>query len=264
MLHIGTSGYSYDDWKGPFYPGDLPKNRFLEFYAQRFDTVEINSTYYAPPSARMTGGLVRRSSGRVTFAVKANRRMTHERDADDGFYAGFCSALAPLEEAHVLGAVLAQFPQSLKPDRGGREAVERVRQGLEGLPLVFEFRDASWADPRVFAWMRDNGVGLCCVDVPPIPSLFPPVAEVTSGLAYLRCHGRNAARWYEHEEAYERYDYRYSDGETREIASSVRKLEKLALSHVEGASGNVFVFYNNHFRAKAVDGAERLKRELES
>jgi uncharacterized protein YecE (DUF72 family) len=255
MIRVGTSGFSYDDWRGPFYPEGLARSRFLEFYASRFDVVEINATYYAPPSRRMTAGLVERSAGRVTFCVKANRRMTHERDADDGFYAGFRDALGPLEEAGVLGAVLAQFPQSLKPDRRGREAIERVAAGLEGLPLAFEYRDRTWADDRVLAWMRSRDVGLCCVDAPPIAGLFPSVVEVTSGrLAYLRCHGRNAASWYDHEEAYERYDYLYDDAETQEIASAARKLS--------GGAGDVFVFYNNHYRAKAVDGASRLRQVL--
>lgn len=256
MLHIGTSGYSYDDWIGPFYPKGTTKGRFLEHYARHFDTVEINATYYAPASVRMMEGLVRRSGGLVTFCVKANRRMTHERDADAPAYDGFREAIEPLVGAGVLGAVLAQFPQSLKPDARGREAVERVREGLGGLPLVFEFRHRSWVDARVFSWMRSHEVGLCCVDGPAIESLFPPLVEVTSpSLAYLRCHGRNAEAWYEHEEAYQRYDYLYSDEETREVAAAVRKLES--------AAGHVFVFYNNHFRAKSVDGARRLMRALE-
>ncbi|MBW2262656.1 MAG: DUF72 domain-containing protein [Deltaproteobacteria bacterium] len=255
MISIGTSGYSYEDWRGPFYPEDLPRDAFLEFYSRRFDVVEINATYYAPPSVRMMEGLVRKSGGSVTFCVKASRRMTHERDADDALFDGFRAALGPLVEAGRLGAVLAQYPQSLKPDRSGRAALERVYSGLEGLPLVFEFRDRSWADERVFSWMQGRGVGLCCVDVPAIQSLFPPLVEVTSpNLAYMRCHGRNAASWYEHEEAYQRYDHRYTGQETREVAGAVRTLAK-------GAS-EVFVFYNNHYRAKAVDGAERLRREL--
>jgi len=256
MIRIGTSGYSYDDWRGPFYPADLPKRDFLEFYSSRFDVVEINATYYAPPSVRMTEGLLRRSGGRVTFCVKASRRMTHERDADDAFYERFREALGPLAEADRLGAVLAQFPQSLKPDRTGRAALERVCSGLRGLPLVLEFRDRTWADERVFSWMQAQGVALCCVDAPAIESLFPPLVEVTSpDLAYMRCHGRNAASWYEHEEAYQRYDHLYSAQETREVAAAVRTLAR-------GAT-DVFVFYNNHYRAKAVDGAERLRRELE-
>ncbi len=255
MIYVGTSGFSYDDWKGPFYPQRLGRSRMLEFYADRFRAVEVNSTYYAPPSRRMIEGLVRRSGGRVVFAVKANRRMTHERDADDACFSGFRDALAPLEEAGVLGAVLAQFPQSLKPDRAGRAALERMLEAFPGMPLVFEFRDVTWDDGRVLAWMRSHGVGLCCVDAPPIEGLFPPVVEVTSPrIAYLRCHGRNAASWYDHEDAWQRYDYLYSDAETDEIAGKVRSL-------AAGAS-DVFVFYNNHYRAKAVDGARRLRAAL--
>jgi uncharacterized protein YecE (DUF72 family) len=255
VIRIGTSGFSYEDWVGPFYPPATPRGRFLEFYAREFDVVEINSTYYAPPSARTMAGLVERTGGGVGFSIKANRRMTHDRDADDEHFRGFREALAPLVEAGVLGAVLAQFPQSLKPDREGRAALESVHGGLEGLPLVFEFRDRTWADDRVFSWMQHNGVSLCCVDCPPLPGLFPPIVEVTCpDRAYVRCHGRNAGSWYEHEHAYERYDYRYSDEETRQVASVVRRLARKA--------GDVFVFYNNHYQAKAVDGARRLRQEL--
>jgi uncharacterized protein YecE (DUF72 family) len=255
MIRVGTSGWSYEDWRGPFYPPDLPRNRFLSHYARHFDVAEVNSTYYASPGIRMVEGLVRRTEGEVVYCVKANRHMTHERDAGDGAYRDFVAALAPLLEHDLLGAVLAQFPQSLKPDAEGRRAVERLRRGFEDLPLVFEFRDRSWDDERVYSWMRAHGVGLSCVDVPKIGSLFPPVTRVTSErIAYMRCHGRNAAAWYEHDEAWQRYDYRYGDAQTRQVARSVRRLHRRAT--------DVYVFYNNHYRAQAVDGATRLKQEL--
>ncbi len=255
VIRVGTSGWSYEDWRGTFYPSGLSRGRFLEFYSRHFCTAEVNSTYYRMPTERMVQGLVEKTSGRVTFCVKASRHMTHDRDADADAYSLFHRAIAPLSRAGLLGAVLAQFPQSLKPDSEGRRTLELVRASLPDVPLVFEFRDKSWDDERVYAWMRIHGVGLCCVDAPPIRGLFPPVVRSTSSaVAYLRCHGRNAASWYRHEHAHERYDYRYSDEEVAVIAGSVRKLA--------GESSSVFVFYNNHFQAKAVEGARKLLREL--
>jgi uncharacterized protein YecE (DUF72 family) len=257
MIAVGTSGFSYEDWKGHFYPPKMGKTSFLEYYSNYFDACEINATYYSPPTTRMTEGLLRKSRGRVTFSIKANRRMTHEQDADDAFFSGFVEALRPIEEAGRLGAVLAQFPQSLKPDRHGKDVVERIYEGLRGLPLVFEFRHARWAHKRVFDWMSGRDIGLCCVDEPPIRGLFPPIVKVTSRkIAYLRFHGRNAQKWHEHEQAYERYDYLYSESELREWLPKIGRLADEA--------EKVFVFYNNHFQAKAVENAMQLKALLQA
>lgn len=257
VILIGTSGFSYEDWKGPFYPPKMGKARFLEYYAGHFSACEINATYYAPPTARMTEGLLRKSGGRVTFSVKANRRMTHELDADAQAFRDFRDALKPLADAGKLGAVLAQFPQSFKPDVRGKETVEKIFGELGGLPLVFEFRHARWAHERVFAWLEERDIGLCCVDEPPLPGLFPPLVRVTSRrLAYLRFHGRNAAKWHEHEEAYERYDYLYTQDELEAWVPRIRKM-------ADGAQ-QVLVFYNNHFRAQAVTNARQMAALLEA
>jgi uncharacterized protein YecE (DUF72 family) len=256
MLFIGTSGFSYDDWKGHFYPEKMAKAGFLSHYAEHFDACEINATYYAPPTLKMIEGLLRKSGGKVTFSIKANRRMTHELDADDSFFRDFRSALAPMDGAGRLGAVLAQFPQSLKPDLRGKKAVERIHEKLGELPLVFEFRHARWADDRVFGWMRDRDIGLCCVDEPPFRGLFPPLVRITSRrVAYVRFHGRNKDRWYDHKEAYERYDYLYSEAELREWVPKIRRLAEEA--------DRVFIFYNNHFKAQAVENAMQMKEMLE-
>ncbi|MFH1438211.1 MAG: DUF72 domain-containing protein [Pseudomonadota bacterium] len=256
MIFTGTSGFSYDDWKGHFYPASMGKAKFLAYYSNTFTACEINSTYYAPASRRMTEGLLRKSEGRVTFCMKANRRMTHQLDADAAFYSGFRDALDPMVREKKLGAVLAQFPQSCRPDRRGKDAVERIHGELGELPLVFEFRQEKWADDRVFKWMSGRNIGLCCVDEPRIRGLFPPVVRVTSkDIAYLRFHGRNAEKWHNHKEAYERYDYLYSEEEIKQWVPKIKKLQQEA--------GSVFVFYNNHYKAKAVQNALQLKVLLE-
>jgi len=256
MVFVGTSGFSYDDWKGAFYPTGTPKGKYFEYYARFFDACEINSTYYAPATRRLTESLLARSRGRVTFSIKLGRETTHEGDAGPERLRAFDDAVAPLAQAGALGAVLAQFPQSFHPDAAGKALLERIREGLPGRPLVLEFRNARWADERVFAWMRANDLALCCVDEPRLPGLFPPVVRATAGsLAYLRLHGRNAEKWHRHEEAWERYDYLYSDEELRSLLPAVRRLAAEA--------GKVFVFANNHYRAKAVRNALRLRELLE-
>jgi len=256
MILIGTSGFSYEDWKGHFYPEGIKKEHFLEYYSRYFETCEINSTYYTPPTVKMCEGLLKKSHGRVVFCIKANQKMTHQQDADESFYKGFIQALSPLEESGKLGAILAQFPQSLKPDEHGKKTISRVWEGFAGKPLVFEFRNALWAKESVFEWLSKRNIGLCCVDEPPIHGLFPPIVRVTSTeIAYLRFHGKNKAKWYNHEKAYERYDYLYSEFELQQWVQKIKKLETEA--------SKVFVFYNNHFQAKAVKNALMLKNLLE-
>ena len=253
MIAIGTSGFDYDDWRGAFYPAELPKTGFLEYYAEHFKALELNFSYYKMPSARQLDSMLRRTSGAVTFAVKAHRSMTHERTAGEGDLAAFAEAVAPLRAAGVLGAVLAQFPQSFHQTEENRAYLKRL-SGRLGPPFVVELRRADWATPQLRDWLGRIGAGFCCVDEPDLPGLMPPVAEATASPAYVRFHGRNAAKWYVHDRAEERYDYRYED---RELAAWVPKILEL-----ERKAGDVLVFFNNHFQGKAVDAAKGLERLL--
>lgn len=255
MIHIGTSGFSYEDWRGHFYPNGMNKKDFLGYYSKFFDTCEINSTYYSPPTRRMIEGLIRKSEGKVIFCIKASKKITHENSADDSFFDYFIEAIEPLISAEKLGAVLAQFPQSLKPDIKAKELLEKICEKFKGLPVVFEFRHRLWARESVFKWMSERDIGLCCVDEPAIGSLFPPIIRVTSKkLAYLRFHGRNAGKWYEHKKAFERYDYLYTEEEIRQWVPKIKQLDSDAR--------DVFIFYNNHFQSKAVQNAIQLKEIL--
>ena len=253
MIAIGTSGFDYDDWRGAFYPAELPKTGFLEYYADHFKALELNFSYYRMPTARQLDSMVRRTAGKVTFAIKAHRSMTHERTAGEGDLDAFMEALAPLKAANVLGAVLAQFPQSFHQTEENRAYLKRL-SGRLGPPFVVELRLADWATPQLRDWLGRIGAGCCCVDEPDLPGLMPPVAEATAKPAYVRFHGRNAAKWYVHDRAEERYDYRYDD---RELAAWVPKILEL-----ERKAGDVLVFFNNHFQGKAVDAAKALERLL--
>ena len=249
MIRIGTSGFDYDDWRGCFYPESLPKRAQLGYYAEHFDSVELNFSYYAIPRAAQLASMLERTGGRVRFAVKAHRSMTHERTAARAEHDAFAEALAPLREAGVLSAVLAQFPHSFRQNEPNRRYIKRLVDRI-GPPVVVELRRAEWAADPIYDWLRRIGAGLCCVDEPDLAGLMPPVAVAAAPPAYVRFHGRNAAKWYEHDHPAERYDYRYSAAELAQWVPRIRDLEARA--------GEVLVFFNNHFQAKAVDAAKLL------
>ena len=255
MLHLGTSGFSYSDWVGPFYPAGMPKKDWLVYYAREFSACEVNSTYYAIPRPQAVEAMAQKTGEGFLFAVKANRAMTHEQGEGDDAFRAFREALLPLVERGRLGCVLAQFPYSFRFNTRNRDYVEEFAPRLEGLPLVVEMRNAQWVRPEVFDWLRGQGIGFCCVDEPPLPGLMPPVAIVTSDVAYVRFHGRNSEKWWRHEHAYERYDYSYSQQELEEWLPRLR--------HLDAQAERTFVFANNHWRGQAVDTIRQLRLLLE-
>lgn len=250
MIKIGTSGFSYDDWVGPVYPPDLPARERLTYYAERFPTVELNVTYYRVPDARTVEGWVRRTPADFLFAVKAFQGLTHEREAPD--FPGFVAALAPLVESGKLGCVLAQFPYSFHPTRENREYLALLRAGFGELPVVVELRNAGWVAEETFDLLRSLALGYCCVDEPQLRGLMPPIAIATGPVAYVRFHGRNAAKWYAHDEAWERYDYSYSASELNEWVPRIRELDaQVPLT---------LVYFNNHYVGQAPKGARDLSQ----
>ncbi len=255
MILVGAAGYSYDDWRGHFYPAELPKNRFLEYYATQLPVVEINYTYYRPPTARTMQSMVQRTQGRLQFAVKLHSSMTHERDAGPEAYHAFVDACQPLAEAGALGALLAQFPYSFHQTAANRDYLRRLRELLPGQNLVVEMRNAEWVKQDVFAFLKETELGWCNVDEPRLRGLMPPTAVATAGVGYVRFHGRNAAQWYHHEQAHERYNYLYGEDELVEWVPRLRDLERL--------TRRTYVIMNNHFEGKAVTNALMLIRLLQ-
>jgi uncharacterized protein YecE (DUF72 family) len=255
MIYIGTSGFSYDDWVGPYYPPNLSKNDWLSFYAKEFNTLEINYTYYRMPTAKTLAGMARKVPDGFRFTLKTPQEMTHTRDADAALFPQFIEALKPLTDQKKFGAVLAQFPSSFHRTRENVDYLKNFREQLRNLPIVVEFRNVQWLNDQTFAFLREHKLGFCCVDEPRLKGLLPPVAEATSQVAYVRFHGRNAAKWWEHEQAYERYDYTYAKAELEEWAPKIQKLNQLAET--------VFVFTNNHYRAQGIDTARQLRLLLD-
>ena len=253
---IGTSGFSYKDWIGSVYPADLPKEDWLRFYAQEFSTCELNFTYYRMPDPRTLARMADKVPAGFLFSVKAFQGLTHEREDPQPLAAQFAAALAPLREAEKFACVLLQFPHSFHANDENRAYLRKVRDGFADLPLVVEFRGRDWITERTFADLRALNLGFCCVDEPRLKGLIPPVAAASGSVAYVRFHGRNAAKWWQHEEAWERYDYTYSDEELAEWVPKVRQLDAEAPL--------TLVYMNNHWHGQAVGTARQFRRLIEA
>lgn len=262
MIHIGTSGYSYQDWKGPVYPEGIKDNQMLDFYSGLFNTTEINYTYYRMPSARTLEAMANKVPDNFLFTIKASKELTHERDditeangAAPYNFRLFREALSPMIEQKKFGAVLAQFPASFKANDENREYLSVFRERMGDLPVVVEFRNAAWITDETIELLKQNNLGYCCVDEPHLRGLVPPIAVATAPVAYVRFHGRNAKKWWHHDEAFERYNYEYKPEELEEW---VPKIEKL-----NSAADTTFVFTNNHYGGGAVRTAVQIGELLQ-
>ncbi|BAF58927.1 uncharacterized conserved protein [Pelotomaculum thermopropionicum SI] len=253
MFYIGTAGYSYQDWVGTVYPAGTKKEDMLKLYAGEFNFSEINSTYYHLPGRRMTEALAAKTPPGFRFAVKAFQQMTHARDGGPEVFRRFAEALRPLAGSGRLACVLAQFPYSFHNTPENRDYLKKFRHLLPDLPVAVEFRNARWVAGETFELLREEGLAYVCVDEPALKGLVRAVAVVTAPFAYVRFHGRNAARWYDHKESYQRYDYLYTADELKEWLPRVAALREKA--------GEVYISFNNHYRGQAVANA-RMFRDM--
>jgi uncharacterized protein YecE (DUF72 family) len=244
---VGTSGFSYDDWVGPFYPKSVPKSKWFDYYAREFSCLEINASYYTWMSTRAVESLVNRAPVGFCFSVKLHRSLTHgKEDIGEGIR-------ATLEQNRPIeGPVhLAQFPNGFRPSAATWARIEALAE----LPnLVVEFRHSGWQSDETYRRLGSLSVSLCAVDSPRIAGL-PKFSDVITGsIAYVRMHGRNAEKWYEHDHAFERYNYLYSEKEIGELAKDVSVMSE--------RSRDTLVFFNNHYGAQAVVNARQLAAEL--
>ncbi|HUW08157.1 MAG TPA: DUF72 domain-containing protein [Anaerolineae bacterium] len=253
-IRIGTSGFSYKDWVGPVYPEGLKKADWLRFYSHElgFRACELNFTYYRLPDPRTLERMADKVPEGFLFTVKATRTLTHQREqATRQELARFLEGVHPLLARQKLGCVLAQFPYSFPATPQNRDFLRWMRDGFGELPLVVEFRNSRWLVEESFALLQELGLGFCCVDEPRLRGLIPPIARATSSqVAYVRFHGRNAEKWWKHDEAWERYDYSYSDEELHEWVPKINNLAKEA--------DMVYCFTNNHWEGQAVSAARQL------
>jgi uncharacterized protein YecE (DUF72 family) len=253
---IGTSGFSFADWVGPFYPAGTKSPDMLAFYAQHFRAVEINSSYYGIPRPSTMELLDHKTPDGFEFMVKGHQSMTHSKeDPSPETYAAFRDCLAPLRAAGKLRGVLLQFPWSFRPTQASRKRLEALHQALAGDARLFvEFRHAAWLVPRVFEFLEQRGMGYCSVDEPALPGLVPPEARVTGEVAYVRFHGRNKETWWGRGGG-DRYDYNYTPGELTEWVREIRELAE--------RSKQVYVFFNNCHAGQAARNALLMRDMLQ-
>ncbi|MGE5508136.1 MAG: DUF72 domain-containing protein [Chitinophagales bacterium] len=260
MILVATSGYSYQDWRGPFYPADLPSSRMLGYYAGHFPFVEVNTTFYRMPDERLLTSMAERTPGGFTFVVKAFQGLTHQHreigpSALDASFAQFRNAVECLVPDGRLAAILAQFPNAFRNNPPNQAFLKRWRAEMGELPVLVEFRHRSWLTDEVQALLRQERLGFVAVDEPRLPGLLPPVPWTTARPGYVRFHGRNYAKWWRHEASHERYDYRYSEEELAEWVPVLRRME--------AEVGLVLVAMNNHFQGSAPLNAKQLTNLLQ-
>ncbi len=189
MIRVGTSGYDYPEWKGSFYPSDLPATRLFAYYAERFSTVEINYTFYRMPTPATIASWVEAAPAAFLYTLKAPRRITHEKRLKDcaDSTARFLEMAAGLGDH--LGCLLFQLPPNLKRDDDRLAAfLETVPEGTRA---AFEFRHASWFDPRVFDILGSRNVALAVADSEKLRT--PTVRTATYGYVRLRDEGYTPA-----------------------------------------------------------------------
>lgn len=238
-VRIGCSGWNYRDWRGTFYPEGVPARRWLECYAERFDTVELNTTFYRLPTVGAVARWVEQTPPGFVFSAKASRYLTHIkrlRDLEDGV-ARYYERIQPLIEAERLGPVLWQLPANFRRDD------ELLRAALERLPCgrhAFEFRHAGWFVPEVIALLREHGAALVIGDHPERPF---QLHEATTDWMFVRFHhgtrGRNG---------------NYSKSELEGWAERLRGWRR---------RHDVYAYFNNDWKAYAPANATFIRGRLE-
>ena len=239
-LLIGTSGWSYNEWAGVFYPSKATNK--LTFYSKVFRTAEVDSTFYAFPSKGMVMGWSRYTPQSFVFSVKLPQALTHEKrlDLKNGVEADllrFLSLLKPLIAAGKLGPVLIQLPPSFSYE-GDFERLEGFLGIIpDDVKFAVEFRHPSWLRDDVWALLSRKNVANTIVDEP----LLPPDTVVTADFAFIRWHGRGSRPW---------YNYRYRPQELEAWAPKVKE--------VTARVKKTFGYFNNHFRGFAVENSLKM------
>ncbi|MDO4245449.1 MAG: DUF72 domain-containing protein [Deinococcus sp.] len=254
-VYIGCGGYTNEDWTAPglIYEG-VKKDAFLETYAEYFDAVELNSSFYAIPGLKAFEGMARKSGGRVRFSVKLNKAFTHERAPTDADFDRMLQSPEPLREAGVMGPYLAQFPYSFHRTPANRKYLAALTERFAGHELAVELRHASWDKPEVRGGMGEFGLIWVSPDYPPVGGMPEPQVHVTGDVGYLRLHGRNRETWWEGQSASERHDYRYNRAEMDEWA------EKIAA--VAGELSELYVYFQNTTKGHALHNIPMLREAL--
>ena len=258
-IRFGPAGWMYKDWQGIVYPALKPRGfDSLRYISTFFDTVEINSSYYGPPTARTAESWVRRVEDATSFRFTAKlwKRFTHDRvkawsTAEvDLVRAGF----DVLADAGKLGSVLVQVPWSFKRTDENREWLGDVTNTFSRYPLVVEVRHTSWLTADFFQTLEQEGIGFVNIDQPMYRDSIGPSSHVTSHVGYVRVHGRNYKEWFRDKAPVEqRYNYLYTADELEPWAKRAQEIAS------DPATREVYVITNNHYKGKAVANAVMLK-----
>ena len=276
-IRIGTSGWHYPSgagtWNGIFYPPTGRRHRpagfdELSYYAEHFDTVEVNSTFYGVPRSSVTASWDDRTPKGFEFSLKLYQKFTHPKmfaaatgntqtsvDRDD--VQTFREAIDPLHRASKLGVLLAQFPASFKSETASHDHLAWLIEAFSDCPVAIELRHRSWSDDVTATLRLLNGLGAAWVQIDEPKFRFSIAQNFlpnVNSFYYMRLHGRNAKKWWTHERAEERYDYLYSSTELKPFAETAQASSQLVKQ--------VYLYTNNHFSAKAVANAALLKHAL--
>ncbi|MGB8951474.1 MAG: DUF72 domain-containing protein [Candidatus Aminicenantales bacterium] len=257
---IGTAGWSYEDWEGIVYPEKKgPQFHPLPYLAQYINMIEINSTFYRPPSIYMSISWIKRieSFPDFLFSVKLHQVFTHQRkgfthkDVDT-----FKIGIDPLAAKSRLASLLIQFPWSFVNTTAHMDYLTHLFGLFSGYPLALEVRHSSWDNPDFLSLLLEHKVCFCNIDQPVLRNSIKPSAIITNPkFSYVRLHGRNYKDWFrEGAGRDERYDYLYTKEELTEWVQRIKDLG--------GGSDKVYVITNNHYRGQALANALQIKNMI--
>ena len=261
---IGTAGWSYSHWNGVVYPKPYSSGHHpagfsrLAFLAERFDTVEINSSFYQALKPEVTKLWMKTVSGnpKFQFTAKLNQQFTHGRDLTDSAVETFKDGLWPLLRGRKLGALLMQFPWSFRFTPENQEFLIRLRRAFHEFPLAAEMRHSSWLAEDAMGTFLDYRIGFCNIDQPEYTSAMPATANLTSGVGYIRLHGRNpknslGAFDRQSPARLRQHDYLYSEAELADWAKRIERVSRY--------SDATFVIFNNDAAGKSVVNSLQLQ-----
>ncbi len=276
-LRIGTSGWNYPSgrgtWNGIFYPvparGRRPRGEArakfdeLAYYAERFDTVEINTTFYGQPKAAIAETWVARTPAHFEFSLKLYRHLTHAQgpagpQLDLALVDEYRRGIEPLALAGKLGALLAQFPSSFKRSTESQAYLDALLARLHDYPVAVELRHRSWSDhfSDTLSLLNARKAALTQIDEPKFRfSIRQNQLPNITGFYYMRLHGRNAAQWWRHDKSEDRYNYLYSAAELKPLSETADAARRLVRKF--------YLYFNNHFASKAVVNALMIKQLLD-
>ncbi len=239
--YIGCSGYHYSDWKEKFYPKDLQKKEWLNYYAEHFNTVEINNTFYKMPVEKDLMKWKEKTPKDFRLTLKANRYFTHQKKLKiDGDFKDRLETFVDLAEGlgDKLGCILWQLPGNLHKNVSKLKDLGQLLKNNSR--NVLEFRHNSWFDDEVFDVLSEQEISYCMISA---PDDLPEDARTTTKTAYLRFHGKK--NWYNHY---------YSQNELQAWEKRLKELKNVK---------DLFVYFNNDHNAYAVKNAQKLKSLLE-